>query len=303
MNKHVAILMGGWSTERDVSISSGLACAQALRSSGFQVTKIDVDRNISSVLAKLKPDVCFNALHGPIGEDGNIQGLLNIMGIPYTHSGVQASAIAMDKIRTKEICSKAGLSCPEGSSLSRNDISLLELEKRPFVIKPKSQGSSIGVQIVRPKDNYIPFLKKWSYGEELVIEKFIPGRELTVGVLNGIALCVTEITSERGFYDYNAKYEPGGSKHIIPADLPDIIVRKALDQAVVAHKTLGCRGITRSDFRYDDTDGDLGDLYFLEINTQPGMTSTSLVPEQASYAGMTFSELLIQLLEAAECDL
>ena len=303
MNKHVAILMGGWSTERDVSISSGLACAQALRSSGFQVTKIDVDRNISSVLAKLKPDVCFNALHGPIGEDGNIQGLLNIMGIPYTHSGVQASAIAMDKIRTKEICSKAGLSCPEGSSLSRNDISLLELEKRPFVIKPKSQGSSIGVHIVRPKDNYIHFLKKWSYGEELVIEKFIPGRELTVGVLNGIALCVTEITSERGFYDYNAKYEPGGSKHIIPADLPDIIVRKALDQAVVAHKTLGCRGITRSDFRYDDTDGDLGDLYFLEINTQPGMTSTSLVPEQASYAGMTFSELLIQLLEAAECDL
>ena len=303
MNKHVAILMGGWSTERDVSISSGLACAQALRSSGFQVTKIDVDRNISSVLAKLKPDVCFNALHGPIGEDGNIQGLLNIMGIPYTHSGVQASAIAMDKIRTKEICSKAGLSCPDGSSLSRNDISLLELEKRPFVIKPKSQGSSIGVHIVRSKDNYIPFLKKWSYGEELVIEKFIPGRELTVGVLNGIALCVTEITSERGFYDYNAKYEPGGSKHIIPADLPDIIARKALDQAVVAHKTLGCRGITRSDFRYDDTDGDLGDLYFLEINTQPGMTSTSLVPEQASYAGMTFSELLIQLLEAAECDL
>ena len=303
MNKHVAILMGGWSTERDVSISSGLACAQALRSSGFQVTKIDVDRNISSVLAKLKPDVCFNALHGPIGEDGNIQGLLNIMGIPYTHSGVQASAIAMDKIRTKEICSKAGLSCPDGSSLSRNDISLLELEKRPFVIKPKSQGSSIGVHIVRPKDNYIPFLKKWSYGEELVIEKFIPGRELTVGVLNGIALCVTEIISERGFYDYNAKYEPGGSKHIIPADLPDKIVRKALDQAVVAHKTLGCRGITRSDFRYDDTDGDLGDLYFLEINTQPGMTSTSLVPEQASYAGMTFSELLIQLLEAAECDL
>ena len=303
MNKHVAILMGGWSTERDVSISSGLACAQALRSSGFQVTKIDVDRNISSVLAKLKPDVCFNALHGPIGEDGNIQGLLNIMGIPYTHSGVQASAIAMDKIRTKEICSKAGLSCPDGSSLSRNDISLLELEKRPFVIKPKSQGSSIGVHIVRPKDNYIPFLKKWSYGEELVIEKFIPGRELTVGVLNGIALCVTEITSERGFYDYDAKYEPGGSKHIIPADLPDIIARKALDQAVVAHKTLGCRGITRSDFRYDDTDGDLGDLYFLEINTQPGMTSTSLVPEQASYAGMTFSELLIHLLEAAECDL
>ena len=303
MNKHVAILMGGWSTERDVSISSGLACAQALRSSGFQVTKIDVDRNISSVLAKLKPDVCFNALHGPIGEDGNIQGLLNIMGIPYTHSGVQASAIAMDKIRTKEICSKAGLSCPEGSSLSRNDISLLELEKRPFVIKPKSQGSSIGVHIVRPKDNYIPLLKKWSYGEELVIEKFIPGRELTVGVLNGIALCVTEITSERGFYDYNAKYEPGGSKHIIPADLPDKIVRKALDQAVVAHKTLGCRGITRSDFRYDDTDGNLGHLYFLEINTQPGMTSTSLVPEQASYAGMTFSELLIQLLEAAKCDL
>ena len=303
MNKHVAVLMGGWSTERDVSILSGLACAQALRSSGFQVTKIDVDRNISSVLAKLKPDVCFNALHGQIGEDGNIQGLLNIMGIPYTHSGVQASAIAMDKIRTKEICSKVGLSCPEGSSLSRNDISLLELEKRPFVIKPKAQGSSMGVHIVRSKDNYIPFLKKWPYGEELVIEKFIPGRELTVGVLNGIALCVTEITSERGFYDYTAKYELGGSKHIIPADLPDIIVRKALDQAVVAHETLGCRGITRSDFRYDDTQGDLGHLYFLEINTQPGMTSTSLVPEQASYAGMTFSELLIQLLEAAKCDL
>ena len=251
----------------------------------------------------MKPDVCFNALHGPIGEDGNIQGLLNIMGIPYTHSGVQASAIAMDKIRTKEICSKAGLLCPEGVSLGRNDISLLELEKRPFVIKPKSQGSSIGVHIVHPKDNYVPFLEKWSYGEEIVVERFIPGRELTVGVLNGNALCVTEITSERGFYDFSAKYEPGGSKHIIPADLPDIITRKALDQAVVAHKTLGCRGITRSDFRYDDTQGKLGELYFLEINTQPGMTSTSLIPEQALHAGMTFSELLIQLLEAAKCDL
>ena len=165
MTRHVAVLMGGWSTERDVSILSGLACAQALQSSGFQVTKIDVDRNISSVLAKLKPDVCFNALHGPIGEDGNIQGLLNIMGIPYTHSGVQASAIAMDKIRTKELCSKAGLLCPEGISLARSDISLLELETRPFVIKQISQGSSIGVNIVYPKDNYISFLEIWSYGE------------------------------------------------------------------------------------------------------------------------------------------
>ncbi|MED5301412.1 MAG: D-alanine--D-alanine ligase [Pseudomonadota bacterium] len=303
MTRHVAVLMGGWSTERDVSILSGLACAQALQSSGFQVTKIDVDRNISSVLGELKPDVCFNALHGPIGEDGNIQGLLNIMGIPYTHSGVQASAIAMDKIRTKELCSKAGLLCPEGVSLARSDISLLELETRPFVIKPKSQGSSIGVNIVYPKDNYISFLEKWSYGEEIVVERFIPGRELTVGVLNGNALCVTEITSERGFYDFSAKYESGGSKHIIPADVPDIITRKALDQAVLAHKTLGCRGVSRSDFRYDDTQGKLGELYFLEVNTQPGMTSTSLIPEQASHAGMTFSELLIQLLEAAKCDL
>ena len=171
------------------------------------------------------------------------------------------------------------------------------------MIKPKSQGSSIGVHIVHPEDNYISFLEKWSYGEEIVVERFIPGRELTVGVLNDNALCVTEITSERGFYDFSAKYESGGSKHIIPAGVPDIITRKALDQAVLAHKTLGCRGVTRSDFRYDDTQKKPGELYFLEINTQPGMTSTSLIPEQASHAGMTFSELLIQLLEAAKCDL
>ncbi|MED5225854.1 MAG: D-alanine--D-alanine ligase [Pseudomonadota bacterium] len=303
MNKHIAVLMGGWSSEREVSISSGLACAKALEALGFQVSKVDVDRNIPSVLAELKPDVCFNALHGPIGEDGNIQGLLNIMGIPYTHSGVQASAIAMDKVRSKDICLRAGLSCPDGFLLSRNDISLLKKERRPFVIKPKSQGSSIGVHIVRLKDDYLPFVEKWSYGEEIIIEKFIPGRELTVGVLNGDALCVTEITSESGFYDFTAKYEPGGSKHILPADLPEKITRKALDHAVLAHKTLGCRGITRSDFRYDDTQGLLGGLYFLEINTQPGMTSTSLIPEQAAHAGMTFPELLTKLVETAQCDL
>ncbi|MBH69221.1 MAG: D-alanine--D-alanine ligase [Rhodospirillaceae bacterium] len=302
MTQHVAVLMGGWSSEREVSLSSGSACSSALRKLGYRVSEVDVDRNIPKILSKLKPDVCFNALHGPMGEDGNIQGLLNIMGIPYTHSGVQASAIAMDKVRTKELCGKAGLCCPDGSVVSRKEFSLLGQQTKPFVVKPVAQGSSIGVHIIKQGHNYNQFLEDWSYGEKIIVEKFIPGRELTVGVFDGTAFCVTEITSKRGFYDYEAKYEDGGSVHILPADIPRPITNEALCAAVCAHQTLGCRGLTRSDFRYDDTESMNGGLYFLEINTQPGMTSNSLVPEQAAHVGITFTRLVAEMVEAARCD-
>lgn len=302
MKKHVAVLMGGWSSEREVSLSSGQACADALRNAGYKVSEVDVDRNIPSVLTKLKPDVCFNALHGPIGEDGNIQGLLNIMQIPYTHSGVQASAIAMDKVRTKELCAKAGLSCPGGSVILREEASSLDQKFKSFVIKPVAQGSSIGVQILHPGDNSTLSLKEWSYGEELIVEEFIPGRELTVGVFEDAPFCVTEITSKFGFYDYEAKYEDGGSLHVLPADIPETITREVLAAAVCAHKTVGCRGVSRSDFRYDDTKNSKGKVYFLEINTQPGMTSTSLVPEQAAHVGITFPKLVSKMVEVAKCD-
>jgi D-alanine-D-alanine ligase len=303
MSKHVAVLMGGWSAEREVSLSTGVACATALRASGYRVSEIDVDRNIAQALGKLRPDVCFNALHGPIGEDGNIQGLLNIMGIPYTHSGVQASSIAMDKPRAKQIFARAGLRCPEGQVCSLQDTLAGDTYDPPYVIKPIDQGSSVGVHIVRPGDNYLPMVADWPYGDQVLIEKFIAGRELTVGVFDGEALCVTEITSDHGFYDYEAKYEEGGSVHLVPAPLPDAVTAEALATAVQAHALLGCRSVTRSDFRYDDTSGSDGDLYLLEINTQPGMTATSLVPEQAAFRGISFPDLVSRMVEEARCDL
>lgn len=302
MSKHVAVLMGGWSAERSVSLSTGAACAKALRIADYRVSEIDVDRRIAGTLGKLRPDVCFNALHGPIGEDGNIQGLLNIMGIPYTHSGVQASSIAMDKPRAKQIFTRAGLRCPEGMVCSRQDTIAGDTYAPPFVVKPIDQGSSVGVHIVRPGDNYLPVVNDWPYGDQVLIEKFIPGRELTVGVLDGEALCVTEITSDHGFYDYEAKYEEGGSIHLLPAPLPDAVTAEALSTALRAHELLGCRGVTRSDFRYDDTEGSPGDLYLLEINTQPGMTATSLVPEQAALRGISFPDLVSRMVEEARCD-
>jgi D-alanine-D-alanine ligase len=301
--KHVAVLMGGWSAERQVSLSTGTACANALRVAGYRVSEVDVDRKVAETLASVAPDVCFNALHGPIGEDGNIQGLLNIMGLPYTHSGVQASAVAMDKPSAKQIFAGAGLRCPEGVVCSVEDTLAGAIYEPPYVVKPLNQGSSVGVHIIRQGDNHPPVANDWSYGDQVLVEKYIPGRELSVGVFDGEALCVTEITSERGFYDYAAKYEDGGSVHVLPAVLPDEITEAALSMASRAHVLLGCRGVTRSDFRFDDTSERAGGLYLLEINTQPGMTATSLVPEQAAYRGMDFPKLVSRMVEEARCDL
>ena len=303
MSKHVAVLMGGWSVEREVSLVTGRACADALRQAGYQVSEIDVDRKVAANLIKIAPDVCFNALHGPIGEDGNIQGLLNIMGIPYTHSGLQASALAMDKPKAKRIFAQEGLRCSPGRVVNREDTLHGDPYEPPFVVKPTNEGSSIGVHIVRSGDNYRPIAENWAYGDEVLVEPFIPGRELTVAVMDGEALCVTEITSDHGFYDYDAKYAAGGSVHLVPAPLPDEITTEALDMASRAHAVLGCRGVSRSDFRYDDTEADPGELYLLEINTQPGMTPTSLVPEQAAYRGISFPELVSRMVEDARCDL
>ena len=301
-SKHVAVLMGGWSAERAVSLSTGAACAAALRTAGYRVTEVDVDRKIAQTLATLAPDVCFNALHGPIGEDGNIQGLLNIMDLPYTHSGVEASAVAMDKPKAKQIFAGAGLRCPQGVVCSLQDTMAGGAYEPPYVVKPLNQGSSVGVHIIRPGDNHPPVAADWSYGDQVLVERYIPGRELSVGVFDGEALCVTEITSERGFYDYHAKYEDGGSIHVLPAVLPDEITEEALSMASRAHELLGCRGVTRSDFRFDDTRERIGELYLLEINTQPGMTATSLVPEQAAHRGMGFPALVSRMVEDARCD-
>jgi D-alanine-D-alanine ligase len=303
MSKHVAVLMGGWSAEREVSLLSGRACAQGLRTAGYRVSEVDVDRRVAQKLAVLGPDVCFNALHGPFGEDGNIQGLLNIMGIPYTHSGVQASASAMDKPRAKHLFGQAGLRCPDGMVCSRQDTMVGNTYEPPYVVKPLNQGSSVGVQIIGEGDNHLPLADDWPFGDQVLVEKYIPGRELTVGIFDGEAFCVTEITSKRGFYDYGAKYEEGGSVHLVPATLPDEVTNEVLSMAVRSYEVLGCRGVARSDFRFDDTRERLGDLYLLEINTQPGMTVTSTVPEQAAFRGIGFPELVSRMVEDARCDL
>jgi len=303
MSKHVAVLMGGWSAEREVSLSSGRACAQALRTGGYRVSEIDVDRRVAHKLAALGPDVCFNALHGPFGEDGNIQGLLNIMGVPYTHSGVQASALAMDKPTAKRLFAQAGLRCPDGMVCSHQDTMVGNTYEPPYVVKPLNQGSSVGVQIIDQGRNHPLLTDDWAFGDQVLVEKYIPGRELTVGVFDGEAFCVTEITSKRGFYDYDAKYEEGGSVHLVPATLPDEITNEVLSMAVRSYEVLGCRGVARSDFRFDDTRERLGDLYLLEINTQPGMTVTSTVPEQAAFRGIGFPELVSRMVEDARCDL
>lgn len=299
---HVAVLKGGWSAEREVSLVSGRECAKALRTAGFRVSEIDVDRSIANRLQELKPDVCFNALHGPIGEDGNIQGLLNILGIPYTHSGVRASSVAMDKPTAKDVFARYGLRCPDGKVVTLDDFAEGDPMPRPYVLKPIDQGSSVGVHIIREGCNYRPTEDDWSFGESVLVEPFIDGRELTVAVMDDESLAVTEITSDRGFYDYEAKYAEGGSVHLLPAPLPDSVRDEALETARTAHRALGCRGVSRADFRYDDTKAKPGTLYLLEVNTQPGMTPTSLVPEQAAYRGIDFPELVARLVEEARCD-
>lgn len=305
---HVAVLKGGWSTEREVSLVSGRACADALREAGYKVTEIDAQPDLAQTLSKLKPDVVFNALHGRWGEDGCVQGILEVLHIPYTHSGVLASSLAMDKQRSKIVFERQGIPCAESRVVSRMEASRKHLMEPPYVIKPNNEGSSVGVFIIRPGDNRPPEelgSKSWSLSEQVMVEKYLPGRELTVAVMGGRALAVTEIKSNSEFYDYRAKYEDGGSSHIIPADLPQSVTELLMDYALKAHVGLGCKGVTRSDFRYDDSDSDSdnnGACAILEINTQPGMTPTSLVPEQAAHVGMGFKDLVVWILEDATCD-
>ncbi|MBB92818.1 MAG: D-alanine--D-alanine ligase [Magnetovibrio sp.] len=300
MTGHVAVLMGGWSAEREVSLVSGAACAKALQDAGYQVTTIDVQRDVGALITRLypRPDAVFNALHGRFGEDGCIQGLLDILGIPYTHSGVLASAVAMDKPMAKRLFEAEGIPVADHVVTTIEAARAKEPMARPYVAKPMNEGSSVGVHIVREGDNEPPFEGSgWSYGELVMIERYIPGRELTVSVMGGKALAVTEITTGRGFYDYDAKYVNGGSIHVIPAEVDKSVYDQAMDLSERAFKAIGCRGVARTDFRYD---GDT--LYMLEINTQPGMTPTSLVPEQAAHAGLSFQDLVVWMVEQAECD-
>ncbi|MEZ0223487.1 MAG: D-alanine--D-alanine ligase [Alphaproteobacteria bacterium] len=304
--KKIALLKGGWSAERDVSLSSGAECAKALRQKGYDVNEIDVKRDLMDLVKQLTPapDAVFNALHGKWGEDGCVQGLLEILNIPYTHSGPLASALAMNKQKAKEVLKPMGVPCPEGQLVHIDDLRRgMQPFKPPYVVKPNDEGSSVGVHIVRQGDNKPPLgLDKWTYGPYALVEKYIPGRELSVGVM-GIrnqkakALTVTEIKTNLDFYNYEAKYAAGGSTHIIPAPIDQAVFDEALRIAAFAHEKLGCTGVTRSDFRYNDNEPGVSGLFYLETNTQPGMTPTSLVPEQAAHLGMTFGDLVEWLVE------
>ena len=301
----VAVLMGGWSAERKVSLSSGEACAAALKELGFNVVPIDVKRDIVEVLADLKPDVAFNALHGRWGEDGTVQGILETLEIPYTHSGVLASALAMDKQRAKAVFDDAGVSVAESKIVEIEDAAEQHPMRLPYVIKPAAEGSSVGVKIVEEGADALAgelLSEREFYGDTVMVERFIPGRELTCAVMGGVALGVIDIQPAEGFYDYRAKYEQGGSVHVLPADIPEPIYRKVQRYALQAHSALGCKGVSRADFRYDDTDTGGDELILLEVNTQPGMTGTSLVPEMAERAGHSFKELLNWMVQDASCN-
>ncbi len=304
---HVAMLMGGVSAEREVSLHSGAACADALEGDGYRVTRLDVGQDVAARLAEIGPDVCFNALHGRYGEDGCIQGLLETMGIPYTHSGVLASALAMHKERAKSVLRDGGVPVAESLVVSRTEAAKAHVMKPPYVIKPPAEGSSVGVYIVREDQAHPPqelTSSDWTLGEEVMVERFIPGRELTCAVMGDEALGVIEIRPAQGlaFYDYQSKYAPGGSIHVLPAPLKPNVYQLVQKLSVAAHRALGCRGVSRSDFRYDDRPEGTGKLICLEVNTQPGMTSTSLVPELASHAGRSFGELVRWIVEDASCN-
>lgn len=302
MSKHVAVLMGGWSSEREVSLTSGRAVAKALREEGFRVTEVDVDRDVAGTLAKLKPDVAFNALHGPYGEDGTVQGLLELLAIPYTHSGVLASALAMSKPMAKDVWRSHGLPMANGKVVHRSAFRAGPVMPFPYVIKPLNEGSSVGVHIVFNGDNYQPQDDAtWHFGEHVLVEEYIPGRELTVGVMGDRALGVTEIRFKGGLFDFTAKYTPGHAEHLLPAPIPPAVAEEAKRMALAAHQAIGCSGISRSDFRYDDRKPGTEGLYFLEINTQPGFTPISLVPEQAQHQGISFGALCKWLVEVAQC--
>jgi D-alanine-D-alanine ligase len=304
--KHVAVLMGGWSSERPVSLNSGRGCADALEKMGYGVTRVDVDRSIAETLAKLKPDVAFNALHGPTGEDGSIQGVLEILRIPYTHSGVLASALAMKKDLAKVVLAAAGVPIAHGIVVDRHEAAQRHALSPPYVLKPVSEGSSFGVVIVKEDRAHPPQevgREDWPYGDALLAERYVAGKELTCAAMGDRVFDIIEVESvSEAFYGYDAKYAKGGSRHILPANLKPNIYHKVQDLTLRAHRALGCRGVSRADFRYDETKGEEGELVCLEVNTQPGMTETSLVPDMAAYAGMTFGELVAWMVEDASCD-
>jgi D-alanine-D-alanine ligase len=299
----VAVLYGGISAEREVSLSSGTQCIAALREAGFEVAPIEVGADLAAIIAALqaaKPDVVFNTLHGRFGEDGCIQGVLDWLGLPYTGSGVRASAIAMDKPAAKALLAAAGLPLAEHRLVTPEELEAADPMPRPFVVKPPNEGSSVGVTILREGDNRrATIAREWHFGPHIMVEPFIPGRELTVAVMGDRALAVTEIATHLQFYDYEAKYADGGSRHVIPAQIDPRATAAAMAAAVAAHRALGCRGVSRADFRYDDTAGEPGRLYLLEVNTQPGMTATSLVPEQAAHVGIPFPALCAWMVEQA----
>jgi D-alanine-D-alanine ligase len=304
---HVAVLLGGLSGERNVSLDSGAACAAALESVGYTVTRIDAGRDLPRRLAEVKPEVCFNALHGRWGEDGCVQGLLELMGIPYTHSGVLASALAMDKERAKAVMKTAGVPVAEGKVVRRSEAAKAHVLPRPYVLKPVREGSSLGVHIVREDHAHPPQELNdpgWAFGEELLAERYIPGRELTCAVMGERVLGVTEIVPSETlrFYNYEAKYVEGGSTHLVPAPLKPNVYELVQKLTLTVHKALGCRGVSRADFRYDDSRAGAEELVCLEVNTQPGMTATSLVPELAAHAGLTFAELVSWMVEEASCN-
>ncbi len=303
MSKHVAVLMGGWSVEREVSLNSGEANARAAESVGYKVTRVDVQRDIATVLAALKPDVALNCLHGKWGEDGCIQGILEILRIPYTHSGVLASSLAIHKQRAKMVVQAAGVAVAHGLVVSRFEAAKRHVLPPPYVLKPVDEGSSVGVIIVKADRTHPPqelARDDWPCGEWMLAEEFIPGRELTCGIMGDRSLGVIEIKTSTGeFYDYDAKYSEGGSIHIYPASLKPKIYREVEEWSLTAHQAIGCRGVSRSDFRYDEA---TERLVWLEVNTQPGMTATSLVPELAAHAGIEFGELVRWMVEDASCD-
>ena len=299
----VVVLMGGWSAEREVSLTSGAGIAAACVRLGHDVTIIDMGRDVAARLAEAAPDVVFNALHGTPGEDGSVQGLLDLMGLKYTHSGLRASAIAIDKMLTKSVLVPLGIRMPGGHVVDSARLHDADPLPRPYVLKPVNEGSSVGVAILTDASNYgnpiaIDAEGPWRHYAQLLAEPFIAGRELTVAVLDGEPLAVTELNPTQGFYDYDAKYTDGLTEHHCPADLPPAVEAAALAMAAQAHAALGCRGASRSDFRYDPAQGEAG-LYLLEVNTQPGMTPLSLVPEQAKYCGIGYDDLVARILASA----
>ena len=300
----VAVLYGGVSAERDVSLTSGRQVIAALREAGFEVRPVEVGWDLGAILQALTPppDAVFNALHGRFGEDGAIQGVLDWLGIPYTHSGVRASALAMDKVAAKAVFAAAGLPVAQGGLVDIAALEAADPMPRPYVVKPVNEGSSVGVEILRDGDNRrADMARAWKFGPAAMVEEYIPGRELTVAVLEDRALAVTEIVASHSFYDYQSKYADGGSRHVIPAAIDPVAYAQALEMALAAHRALGCRGASRADFRYDDITKTTGRLVLLEVNTQPGLTPTSLLPEQAAHLGISFSELCTWMVEHATC--